>query len=683
MIKRILSVLLVAALLFTLFAVTASAETTELVITDCDTTEGWVNTSGNGVTVNVNGYGTNSAIHRDINYGAYRALTYNLPAALDISDYTAVEWDAMFYSRTKNGAEGTMWEQIVANYVDNGNNLYLKLVSANGAYRVYRFSKLNSVVSTTNSNWVHFTATVDDYTSEIGGTFDATQLTAFYFSTVDGAVNTTVDNGFIRLDNIKATKTVVTPPEEPEDPEDPADPETPVEDFVLSDCESADGWNYAGNGGINVSNAGYTGKAILMNTGYGALRRLTYTPETAVDLSAYNRITWDLFNMKNGDMTDIWEDLIAAYSSQIKLEVSDGTHTATIGFSDMETTALGHNWYELSADLTKAAGVNLSAVTSVAMYVTVNSANTSLPSGVTYKVDNLKATYVGTTPDHPAVPTEDTIISECESADGWVYSGNGGINVSNAGYTGKAILMTAGYGALRRLTYTPETALNLSGYNRIQWDLFNMENSGMTDIWNAIESAYASEIKLEISDGTNTATIGYANMEVSALGHNWYRLSADLTKATNVNLATITSVAMYVTVNSANTSVPERTTYKVDNVKAVYVEPEPETSWNIPGEKDWTGTGTFSYSNNSFSINASRFPKEDLYLLMSIYVENTEDSNSVDGFCTEGQIELTSSGQSDLNEINWNPARLNLHAGWNHLRLQLSTSSAISTAIDL
>ena len=172
-VSRILSFFMAAAILLTMVegVLSVTADESNLVISDCDTTDGWKKTGGNGVSVSQNGCGTSTAIHRQVNYGAFRSLTFNLPGVLDVSNYSRVEWDAMFYSQKQNGASGTMWEQIVNKYVMVDNALYLKLISEGGGYRVYRFSKLTTEISRINTNWVHFSANIADFNTE-NGTFD-------------------------------------------------------------------------------------------------------------------------------------------------------------------------------------------------------------------------------------------------------------------------------------------------------------------------------------------------------------------------------------------------------------------------------------------------------------------------------------------------------------------------------
>ncbi|MCQ2448562.1 MAG: dockerin type I repeat-containing protein [Clostridia bacterium] len=573
--SKAVSVLLAGCMVLVtcLTGVVAFAENADpLVITDCDTTAGWVNTGGNAVTVNTNGYGTTSAIHRQVNYGAYRALTYNLPEAMDISNYTAIEWDAMFYSQTKNGAAGSMWEQIVANYVENGNNLYLKLTSANGAYRVYRYSKLNPVVSTTNSNWVHFTATIDDYNSEIGGAFDATQLTAFYFSTVDGAINTTVDNGFIRLDNIVATG-FTAPAKEP---------------VVISDCEGETNWTYAGNGGVNVSSSGFTGNAILMNTGYGALRKLTYTPSAALNLSDYSAIEWDMAALKTGVITDQFAIIADAYTDLIGFEVTDGTTTDKFALTDWQITETNAVWWHMAVSLADAK-CDLSAVTGISIYVSTAGVDSTVDNTI-YKLDNMVATDLEVVPNGiEYARISDTVLVDNNGGNtaGWTLNGNassGNLSYNANGYKGGAVQAYAPNSRIAwPLAYTFDSAVNLSRYNYFGFKIRALKAGAADDTFaNLVSYGDAFTVTLADANGEKYAYPLSAMSVVPTETAGWYAVSLELNRANTLDLSKIVSVTFFVS-GTGNTELAN-SNLRVDDLSALVSDPA------IAGDANGDGT---------------------------------------------------------------------------------------------
>ncbi len=558
MIASLLAICMIAVACFT-GTVIASAEGTDpLVITNCDTTDGWVKTGGNAVSVNTNGYGTTSAIHRQVNYGAYRALTYNLPAALDISNYTAVEWDAMFYTQTNNGAEGTMWEQIVANYVNNGNNLYLKLISENGAYRVYRYSKLNPVVSATNSNWVHFVANVDDFSSE-NGSFDATKLTGFYFSTTDNTVNTTIDNGFIRLDNIFAT----------------GYSDVFEVDPTISECESATGWVYSGNGGVNVSNAGFTGKAILLNTGYGALRKLTYTPAAALDLSTFSAIEWDMAALKADDLKDQFAVVAEAYTDLIGFEVTDGTTTDKFVLTDWQITKTNSVWWHMAVSLADAK-CDLSAVTGIAVYVSTAGVDNTV-ANTTYKMDNFVASDLEVVPNgYNYAKLTDKVLNDCSTKDGWSLNGNpasGNLSYTANGYTGGAVQAYAPYARIAwPLAYTFDTPANLSRHGYFTFKMRALKAGSADDALDQM-LRYGSNFTVTIAD-VNGAKATYplsAMSIVPTATAGWNTFVLDLAKASSIDLANVKSIT-WLTGGSNNTALVNANV-RIDDLTALIENP--------------------------------------------------------------------------------------------------------------
>ncbi len=513
--KRFLACLLSIVMILTMLPLQAFAEETKtLVISDCDTTDNWVVTGGTPVSINVNGYGTTTALHRQTNYGAFRNCTYNLPTALDISDYDTIEWDMMFYTQKANGAEGTMWEQIVNKYVNTDNALYLKLISNTG-YRVYRFSTLKTEVSATNSNWVHFTATIDKFNTEIE-TFDATALTGFYFSTTDGTVDTTIDDGFMRIDNIKAVATVATEPENPS--VDPEEPEVPSNDLLLSDCDTAEngttGFVHTGGNAFKIgdSSLGWgslSEKYTYRHVNYGAFRQSYFKLTEAVDITNYKSLKWNMYFGPVG----LWESIQESYGSTI--------------------------------------------------YVKLFNTDDDAGARMLFALDKI-------------------ISSPIDGQPGWY---NFAVNFDDC--------------------------TNSINFDKTKFNRFSFVT---------IEGG---ALNTEISEGV----VGFDNIYLST--------------------------------------------------KAVTAAPVGGEGWpilNTTVDKTITGNN-FVYENNAFNYDLSAYGKEGLWLVAKVYVENQTNPDDLSAFIADGQLELTSSGGSDVQEASWTVDKLGLRSGWTSLRLKISDAN--------
>ena len=79
-------------------------------------------------------------------------------------------------------------------------------------------------------------------------------------------------------------------------------------------------------------------------------------------------------------------------------------------------------------------------------------------------------------------------------------------------------------------------------------------------------------------------------------------------------------------------------------------------------------TGNLAIAYNGFTTDISKV--EDKYLKLSLYVARTNDETAdISALVKDGQIELTSSGSSDANELAWGLGSLNLSPGWNTVYL--------------
>ena len=529
LLKKTISIITALALAASFAAVTGAAET-DVVISDCSDTAEWTVSAGNGVEVDQTGYNSNTAIRCQVNYGKFSGKTLNF-GPLDGSDYTSVEWDAMFYTQRANGAEGTMWEQIVDAYGTSGkNNMFLRLYSANGANRVYFLSRMNTEVSASDSNWVHFSVDIDDFNTE-NGEFDPAQITGFYFTTCDGDYDETVDNGFIRLDNIIMTGYVPDP----------------SENIVLSECETTDGWSYEGSGGVGTSAAGRDGSSLYFNTSYGVLRPLSFTADEPVDVSGYTALEFDITVLNSNTITDQFAYIMESYTDYLAVEISDGTDTYTYDIMDLQITETDGGWYHISLSLD-----GISNIASVRLYTLdagLGVPDTSV-SNTIYKLDNFIVTKAEVSPNgYDYARLSDMLLNDASSLDGWSYEGSAVNMMLNAnGYSGSAVQIFAGYGKVVPVTLTFDEALNISRHTEISWNLRFLRAGTADDVWGDIRENYAGYIAAVIRD-ENGASHSYSlsDMKVEALENGWYRFSVELSEASGVDLSSLSSFSFRLT----------------------------------------------------------------------------------------------------------------------------------------
>lgn len=490
--RRFIACFLSMALLLTMFAVPAAAEDDRVVISECDSLDGWVKTGGSPLALNVNGYHTTSAIASDVNNGAFRTCVYTLPQAVDVSGSQKIEWDMMFH---KGGVPG-MWEQIAEYYASE---LYLKVGSSAADYRVYRLANMTVTQQTDNKAWYHFSVNINEFTTETG-TFDLTKMNLFVFSTTDNAPNANVSHGNVRFDNIYATGKQTAPPVEPTD------------DLLISDCDTAENGTY---GFIHTGgNPFYIGTADLgwgtvsdtftyRHVNYGAFRASSFVLQNKADLSGYQTLEWDMLFSPGG----LWEAVKEAYGSNIFMKLyssADESQKRVFDLSKLTVTPVqGTSWYHFSIHL------------------------------------------------------ED-------------YTTNAGFDPAN--FTRFVFVTTEG----------------------------------------------------GVDTGVGNGVIGFDN------------IYACVAKDTPT--------------------------------------PDDRTTWPVEGSADKEFTGSFSYVKDGFTLDVSRYTKEELYLTLRVYAENKTNPGDLSLLTSEGQLELTSSGQSDVQEANWSVDKLGLKPGWNNLRLKLSAA---------
>lgn len=88
------------------------------------------------------------------------------------------------------------------------------------------------------------------------------------------------------------------------------------------------------------------------------------------------------------------------------------------------------------------------------------------------------------------------------------------------------------------------------------------------------------------------------------------------------------------------------------------------------------GSGIVRFQQNFANPAALKFPPDEAYLCFSIFIS---DINTI---TSEGQLEISSSGKPDDQELSWPISALSLKNGWNEVALKLSTAGATNGAID-
>ena len=657
-IKKTAAFLLSFSLIFSVFVFNFSALTPEkFVINECDSLEGWVGSNLQPTNDQAQACNSAAAISRNSNYGVFIG-GYEPAEPIDISDYTYIEWDMMFM--LNGDTTGAMWEQILAAYSSTGTNntLFLRL-SSNGnksERAIWRSSAIEVTQPYANKNWFHFKAAIDNPND--AGTFDPAKMTEFYFTTCDAGetyFDKSIGSGVIRIDNIYATGLK----EQPVVPGDAngdgvtdlldlirikkylagtvseisagADMNSngivnnfdmvclrklllgvdytsdvePVETVTITDCETEDGWTQESNNtGLELQpgrGVGGTG-AIYAYGGYGALRKITYTLNTPIDLSGTATLEWDQYTVvQSGENLGMeqFETVYKAYKDYAAVAVSDGAVEVAFSVSKWQVGEPGEGNYRHIAVSLADSGLDLSNIVSVSFYTLPNGVGspvTTVPSAI-FRFDNIIATANTVTPNwsgSSSVPDDDNIpdvdISKCEDKTGWSYANgdNNIINGTNLGIDGTYVSVATGFGALRELKFTPTVPLDLTDTPSVEWDMVITETSNGLEYFYAAAEAYSASAGIKVSDGSNTVLVGVDEWEVGTPDANKWRHIAASLAGKGLNLSNIVSLT-FVTCpvgQSADSTLSDNVIYRLDNIIATNNTVEP----NWEGSGDNTGT---------------------------------------------------------------------------------------------
>ncbi len=326
-------------------------------------------------------------------------------------------------------------------------------------------------------------------------------------------------------------------------------------------------------------------------------------------------------------------------------------------------------------------------------------------------------TMVGGSLPAAAQGLEDLLITDCtpragstvQDANGtWSRAPGGVLQLQNDGVIGggTAIAASMQYGTLRGLHYVLDSSIDISKYTYLKWDmrLWAEKSGGASSNWGDIAAKYADTIQVVLGtgDGAEEDCLSFPLNAITVtpderngtLFHVSVKLE-DGAGSGNFNLNNFKSFHFF-TLSSSGAANPNVDTsiMRLDNLTATVQAPEApgedeepveEMTWDISKEETFSQTGTQKavWEVKNFTIDASKAPLADLALLVSIYVENLDSPGDLSGFTKnniDGQIELTSSGRSDVDELNWSLPRQGLRAGWNYLRLPLAAASKVGSA---
>lgn len=444
--------------------------------------------------------------------------------------------------------------------------------------------------------------------------------------------------------------------------------------------EAGENWTYLGNGGVQlVKPADRT----VAHTGVnlGALRELTFTPVSPVDISAYSTLEWTMMVATDGT-TDVFEEVAEAYMDTAKVTVSDATHSVNFLLNKWQVGEESADHYrDFAIDLT-ASDLDLTTISSIT-FVTIpygQAAVQGTPHAFV-RVDKIIATNNAVTPSGYG-PEEFLIITDCEAFTGWSQENtNPGLRLdAGQGVSGNSVVATGSTGALRKITFTPDSPLDLTAFKALEWDQMTVSSASTYDYFDQIVAAYADTMMVELRDGTKSVRLGPDQWKVGVpagfSGKNRYRHMAISLEGLGLNLANITSISFATLPQGEGEPVDgtSTTVFRFDNLIATEHEiviggPEvdPEGVWSIHGSTDRTASGSFSFEINDFNHNLSGYEPSQLYLTMKVYVENKSNPGNVSNFGTGGQIELASSGAQNMY---WSLSKLALKAGWNNVRVR-------------
>lgn len=456
--------------------------------------------------------------------------------------------------------------------------------------------------------------------------------------------------------------------------------------LLISDCDTLDGWSKSGGNALTINSNGFGNgsSAVACDINSGAFRTAQYTAATPLDISPYQNIEWDVM-MHTGAKPGMWEEIAEYYGDEVYLKIGSSAadyNVYRLSKMTVEQDAGNNLWYHFSVDIDNPSSTtgsfDMTKMTVFYFSTTDGAVSSSVRNGH-IRLDNIYAANLRE--EEP--PQQNTVISECETADGWSYAGAAGNWRVDTGLTGKSIYIYTGFSALRKLTYT--ASMDLTGYNTIEFDLRCKEvgSSASGDLLSAIAESYGNDMAIEVSDESGTYKYGYSEWQVAPLENSWYHITIQTDRGTSQkpDLGNFTSFSVYFKTSGTLDEQLPSADINIDNLVASFTEvkdPGEETGvWEIPGSfsKENT-TGTFTFETKGFEFDLSDYEKNALWLCMDIYVSNTDGSDNLDEFTSEGQIELTSSGTCDKEEASWQFPRIGLKSGNNKIRLLISGATA-------
>lgn len=196
--KRAFALLIAFLLMFSSALAVNAAGEEPLVLTNCDTSEFWsANSQGMDAleTDSANKTeGTGSVGATAIN-GKLNQIAYIPDTAIDISDYSYIEFDIYFSDITWfNDCGSVMIELTSSGTSDQESNRYMKKVMRH----LFETGAIED-----QTNWWHFVLELDDPQGTANGQLDKTKFNFFRFYSVDPI--TTTPDYTMRIDNIRFT----------------------------------------------------------------------------------------------------------------------------------------------------------------------------------------------------------------------------------------------------------------------------------------------------------------------------------------------------------------------------------------------------------------------------------------------------------------------------------------------
>lgn len=486
-----------------------------------------------------------------------------------------------------------------------------------------------------------------------------------------------------------------------------------VSKLVISECDFLDGWSKEGGGNaltVSVNNAYNSSAGIRCDVNYGKFGA-SYSPSESLDLSSFATVQWDMrfYTGKNNGMRGtLWEQIVENYgtkgNNKLYLKLSSAEGYRVYYLSKLSTTVSTEKteWVHFSASIsdynTENGNFDRKAVNNIFFNTVDSNYNTAVSNGV-IAIDNLiaagSASTENPTPDESGEEKKDLVISDCDAAEngtaGFIHTGGNAFKIgdSSLGWGALSEKFTyrhVNYGAFRQSYFKLEDPLNISDYKSLNWSMY----FGPVGLWESIQESYGSTIYVKLfnshEDSGNRMIFALDKIISTPIGGmpGWYIFSVnfdDCTNNVNFDKSKLTRFS-FVTIEGGalNTEIAEGV-IGFDNIylsaDKASSAPTGDGKWLIAENTvDKTISGSnFVYTNTSFKYNLSSQSKENLWLIAKIYVENQTNPGNISNFVTDGQIELTSSGKSDVQEANWAVDKLGLRSGWTSLRLKLSDAN--------